>query len=233
MVAYRSVLGAAMAAGWILACALAAAEEKPQTPRVIAPAAPGGMVVMQGGAQPYVPMAPPVGGYYMLQMEQVQKEVELVPEQVEKLKALAKQYQDEMRRQWEGFGSLPLEQRTAKAQEIQANAAKRAEFYQKQIEEILLPHQLEAIKEINLRTRSQGLLASPFVMDQLGVSAEQKEKLNQFRQDMQEKMWQLQKENFKKAFDLLTPEQREKLQKMTEPGYRFQAVKPGGEAGGK
>lgn len=218
MIASRMGVGVAGVVVWVWGASLLAAEQPP--PQGGAPGTPPiGVRAFGWGGQGM--MMPPVGNFNLLQMEHVQKDLELNSEQLDKLKDLGRQYQEEARQDWEGFQNLTPEERQARAKANQDKMAKRVAFYRQQIERILLPHQLEEMKKINLRVRGQSLLANPFTLDRLGVTAEQKEKLIRINQEHQQKMWDLQRETFQEGFELLTAEQRKKLEEMTEPGYRW------------
>ena len=65
------------------------------------------------------------------------------------------------------------------------------------------------------------MLANPWVLDRLGVTAEQKEKLTRINQEHQQKLWDLQKQAFEKGFELLTASNARSWKEMTEPGYRW------------
>lgn len=132
---------------------------------VVAPAM--GAEEAKGGAPPAGiayqpgPMYYGLPGYYMLQQENVQTEIELVPEQKEKLQEIAKQYYEGMQ-------------------------------------------------------------------EKIGVTEQQKKKMQQVRADIQKKMMQLQQETLDKTLEVLTPEQRKKLDEAAE-----EMSKGWGQPGGK
>lgn len=174
----------------------------------------------QGGVR-YMAM-PAVPGFYMLRTPAYQKELELVDEQKKKLEEIAKAYGEELRTSsqydWSKLRDMSAEERKAKYAEIRQQRTKLAGKYRQQIEEVLLPHQLQALKQINLRIRGPAMLHSPRVLDQLGFSEEQKEKLKSVREEMQKKMQEIQKEAMESTFELLTPKQQKQLEEMVEQG---------------
>jgi len=166
---------------------------------------------------------PALPGYYMLRMEHVQKELELVPDQIEKLKELGKEYYEQMRADqgvWKNWRDMTAEERSAKAAELREKYRQRAEELRKNIEKVLVPHQIQALKEINFRSVGPSALANPRTLSNLAVTKEQKQKLQQIRQEMLEEYQELQKKAFERSLKVLTPEQREKLKEQIQTrGY--------------
>jgi Spy/CpxP family protein refolding chaperone len=170
------------------------------------------------------PMYYGLPGYYMLQQENVQKEIELVPEQKAKLQEIAKKYyegmQEDAKIDWAKVRELPAEEQKKKYEEIQQAYTKRAADVKKQVEDVLLPHQLQTLKKLENRTRAASLLYMPNVLEKIGVTEEQKKKMQQVREDIQKKMAQLQQETLDKTLEVLTPEQRKKLDEAAEEMYK-------------
>jgi len=166
---------------------------------------------------------PALPGYYMLRMEHVQKELELVPEQLEKLQALGKQYTEQMRADqaaWGNWRDMTPEERTAKAAEMREKYKQRADELRQEIEKVLLPNQLEALREINFRAVGPSALASPATLRDLEVTDQQKEQLQKIRQEMIEQYQELQKKAFQNSLKVLSPEQQKKLrERIRTRGY--------------
>ena len=76
---------------------------------------------------------------------------------------------------------------------------------------MLRPEQLETLKTIELRTRIPSLLRSPRVIEDLGLSEEQKKKLRKNWEELSVKMQELQHESTQRDLRILTPKQHEKL----------------------
>ena len=167
---------------------------------------------------------PAIPGYYTLRTENVQKELELVDEQKEKLKQIGKKYYEQLRQasqqDWAKFREMPAEQRKAKHAEMQKQRMKQMEEVRKQIEKVLLPHQIDRLKQINLQTYGASMVANPGILQQLEVTDQQKEKLGKIREELQAKIRQLQKASFEETLKVLTPEQEKKLGEMSTQGYR-------------
>lgn len=171
-------------------------------------------------AQPEFPALP---GYYMLRMDNVQKELELAPAQIEKLKELGRKYNEEMRADqeaWKDWQKMTPEDRAAKVAEQREKYTKRAADLRKAVEAVLLPQQVKALKDINLRTSGPWALGNPRTQDSLGLSEDQKQRLQEIRQKMFDDVQEVQKKSFEKSLEVLTPEQREKLkEEVQKRGY--------------
>ncbi len=130
------------------------------------------------GGQPVKPFEPQylyVPGYWQLSQPNVQKEIELLPEQIEKLEALGKKYYDEQREDYKAYGDwskLTAEERTAKYKEMMEKSKKRNAEVRAEAEKILLPHQIQALQDLNLRSYGQYMLMQPNVMQAVGLTEE-------------------------------------------------------------
>jgi Spy/CpxP family protein refolding chaperone len=189
--------------------------------------APAAKPVFQPGAMYYG-----LPGYYMLQQENVQKELELVADQKAKLQEIAKKYaegmQEDAKIDWAKVRELPAEEQKKKYDEMRQAYTKRTEDVKKQVENVLLPHQIQALKKLETRTRASSMLYMPNVLEKINVTEEQKAKMQKVREDLQKKMMQLQQETLDKTLEVLTPEQRKQLDELTEEMYSRWGT-PGGK----
>jgi Spy/CpxP family protein refolding chaperone len=104
----------------------------------------------------------------------------------------------------------------------------------------LLPHQLERLKQIDLQVRMQqrgeGGISSRTVAEALELTDEQREKLEQraeeVRQELQEKVRQAQVEAREKLLDVLTPQQKAKLEELMGDAFQLQDDERFGGRGG-
>ena len=189
----------------------------------------------------------------ILRSEKVQKELELMDDQKEKLKALADQVREEFQKEFSGFRDIPPEERAVKMLELREKIKGRTEEIRAKIEsEILLPHQVERLKQLGLQARGAGALTDAKVLQELGLSDAQKERLAKLRDrmeqerrgmfgqgggdpqkmseeqrrarfgEMRQKMEKLTKEITDEAMSILTPAQKEKLEKMQGKKFEFE-----------
>jgi len=196
-----------------------------------------------GKAPPPSWARPLLGGdafFGLLQHEKIQKELNLTEEQKGKIRELLKGVFEEMRERSGGMEQLTPEQRREKFQHLREQSAAQAEKVKKQLLEILSPEQLARLKQLRLQLQGLGAFTDPEVASTIQLTEEQRAKLRQLREEMQQKtreIWgslrelsreeraakqgelrekvrQLHEEMMKKALDLLTPEQREKFEKL-------------------
>jgi len=174
-------------------------------------------------------------GYWMLQNPQTRKEIELVPEQAEKLKQIADRYRQQLQELYAPLRDpdLSQEERRKLYRELGEKSRKLLEKTKQEIEGVLLPHQVEALKMIQLRMRAAALLRSPAVLERLGLTEEQKKKIQRNREELAEKLNELQKEYFEEILEILTPEQVEKLKQTFSAGGGRVIVAPQGGSRGR
>ena len=115
-----------------------------------------------------------------LQRETVQKDLQLTPEQIDKLKEVGKTAFRGLGEQRPRPGNLSDEQRKELRTKIEARAAE----IKKKIEAILTPKQMERLKEIRLQWAGPAALADPDVRKALNLTDDQKEKIKKLRQEL-------------------------------------------------
>lgn len=170
------------------------------------PGGPGGFGMFGRG---------PGGGdqtFRLLTRAEVQEELELVDDQKEKLKAIADQMREKMQKEFSGIRDIPQEERRAKMEEMQKKAETWAQEARKQIEEILLPHQLDRLHEISIQVRGIGALLDSRVQDDLGLNEQQKTKIR----DLREKATNDARALFEGLRDLPAEERRAKMNENRE-----------------
>jgi Spy/CpxP family protein refolding chaperone len=183
------------------------------------------------------------GGILGLAMrEEVQQELQLVDEQQEKVQGLAEdmraQARTEMREMFEQMRDLSDEERREQWGEIRTRFETLSSEYQDKLNKVLLPHQLERLKQIDVQTRMRyqgaSALTSGALAESLSLTDEQKQKLEkraeEVREELQEQIRQLQIDARKKLLDeVLTSEQRAKLE--TLMGEQFDLPEPRSDGG--
>ena len=147
------------------------------------------------------PTARPGGLLALLFVKAVQRDLQLTPEQIDKLK--------EVRKTAFRGGAASLE-------ELLTKMAAQAAETKKKVEAILTPEQMERLKEIHLQAAGPGALADPDVRKALNLTDEQVEKIKKLRDDLGKQVGDL----MRKGFD--TPQQRvdrrDKVKKLRQKG---------------
>ena len=129
---------------------------------------------------------------------------------------------DQMQGMFQQMRDLSPEERRARFDEIRTQFEKMRTDAEARLEKILLPHQLERLKQIELQGRLQqggaAALSGGQLAEALGLTPEQQDQLRQkaeeVQQEMQQKIVQLRAEAREKLLEVLTPEQRAKLESM-------------------
>ena len=174
------------------------------------------------------------GGLALLSDEAVKKDLGITDDQTKKLEEFQTKVRAEMGT-LQGLGNLSQEERTAKFQEFQKKAAEMAAAAEK---EILLPKQIERLKQISVQSRlnrsnTSDALASEELSKDLGITDAQKEALKKAQEEadaeMQAGITKLREAARQKVLGVLTPEQQAKLKSLT--GETIQFTRGGGPGG--
>jgi Spy/CpxP family protein refolding chaperone len=183
---------------------------------------------------------------YWLSNEQMLKELDILPEQKDKLNKIRQEMQKKLTDSYVVFndGSVKPEDRQAKYFEI---VSKVNEETAKAMEDVLLAHQTKRLKQIltQLRLGQMGYgagsaLGQEDIAKELGITDEQREELKkteeEVRQEMQQKTQEfykkLQEEAREKLFKVLTPTQRKKLDDLQGEKFEWKWQQPAAPAGG-
>ena len=136
-------------------------------------------------------------------MPEVQKEIELTDDQKAELGKLRNEIRDQIRNQMQdsfnGMRDLSDEERQARIDKIREQMDTIRKDVEGKLQKVLLPNQFDRLKQIDLQSRIQregaGALSQGELADQLGLTDDQKEKLQQkseeVQKDLQAKIRQL------------------------------------------
>ncbi len=151
-----------------------------------------------------------------------------------------------MRDMFSQMQNLSDEERRAKFGEIRTKFDAVNADMEKQLDKVLLPHQLERLKQIDLQSKVQqrgaSALTSGDVAKALNLTDEQRDKLEkraaEVQEELQTKIRQLQADARKKMLDVLTPDQQAQLDKMMGqqfdlPDQNYRGRGRGGRGGGR
>ncbi len=128
----------------------------------------------------------------LIRVEEVQKELEVTPQQKEAFEKLAERAR-EARPDFSGFREMSEADRTAAFEKMR----KQAEEIKAQLEEeVLLPEQVERLGEIVLQVRGVQALEDSEVAAKLNITPDQKKKLAEVRESQMEKMRERMREMF-------------------------------------
>lgn len=162
----------------------------------------------------------------LLQADEVQQELDLMDDQRAQLQAIAdevrSQVRDEMQGAFQGMRDLSPDERQQRFSEIRAKVDTIVSKSEGRVQGVLMPHQFDRLKQIDLQSRIQrggaAALTGGELAQTLGLTDAQQEQLRerseQVQQELQEKVRQLRVEARGKLMEVLTPDQRAKLESM-------------------
>lgn len=183
------------------------------------------------------------GALGVLRDEAAREELGVTEDQMEKLQEIQRKSGEQMREMFSGMRDLSEDERRERFADLREKMTKQQEEMQSQIDDVLLPQQRDRLKQIALQQRmrfgAQNALGSPEVAKELGITDEQREKLQKVAQEAEEelrkKTEELREEAKQKILSVLTAEQKDKLKnligepaKIGDGGQRF-----GGRRGGQ
>jgi Spy/CpxP family protein refolding chaperone len=159
----------------------------------------------------------------ILQIPEVQKEVELTDDQRTELGKLRTEIRDQIRNQMQdsfnGMRDLSDEERQARVDQIRTQMDTIRKDVEGKLQKVLLPNQFDRLKQIDLQSRIQregaAALAQGELADQLGLTDAQREQLQQKSEEVQKdllaKIRQARLDARNQLLDVLTPDQKAKL----------------------
>jgi Spy/CpxP family protein refolding chaperone len=186
-------------------------------------------------------------GMMLLANEAVQKELELVGDQKDAIEKLSEDTRAQMRELFQGGQDLSPEERREQFEKNREKMTEITKATQTKLNTILLPNQVERLKQLNLQLSGLRALDNEEVAKALNITDDQKSKLTAVReeggekmrelfqggQDLspderreqfeknREKMTELRKEQEEKTLAVLTPEQKEQFEKMKGEKFEF------------
>ena len=165
----------------------------------------------------------------LLDNKDVREELEFVDDQLDEFRAA----QDELRQQildraksLAGAGKLDPSQMSEIAKEL----AKLKKGSQKSLESMLLPHQLERLRQVALQIQMKkrgaaNTLITEKIAEELGIDAAQKKRIEnrqeELKEELAQRMEELKKEIRDKLLDELTSEQKRKLEKLSGDEFEY------------
>jgi Spy/CpxP family protein refolding chaperone len=178
-----------------------------------------------------------------LQNEGIQKEIELVPEQKEKIDKIRKDYYDKTRQLYKDLQGVDPSERYKKLYEKRKQLSQEVE---QEIRKVLLKNQVDRMRQIMLQMAlrqygSTRALNSEEIAKTLNITDEQKVKLQEVereaRQEMQKKYQEfykkLREEMLEKILGVLDDKQRAQLKEMTGEKFEWRPTQrqPAGKVG--
>lgn len=177
------------------------------------------------------------GSMFLLTNENVQKELDLVDDQVEELKALQEEVQNEMRDMFSGMRDMDPSERESAMEDLRSKMESKMTDFQKRVDEVLLPHQQKRLKQLTVQSQSRGRgigsgLLSDTVKKELDITSEQEEKMREAAEKAQEEyqaeLRKLQSKFEDRVLNQLTDDQRKKYKELVGDAFDFGQMRFGG-----
>jgi len=185
------------------------------------------------------------------QNEAVQKEIDALDDQVKAIDKAAEELRGE-RPDMSGFRDMSEEDRTKFFEKMRKEAEERAEKGDKALAEILLPHQLDRVKEIQIQQMGINALVDDDVVAKLKLGSKKakieaaiqknregmREKMMAIfrdgdRENMREKMEKLREESEAEVLALLSADEKKAFEKMKGEPFEMPRPQFGGGRGGR
>lgn len=191
----------------------------------------------------------------LLGVEAVQKELDLLEEQVDELKELgdARRGGGGERPDFSKIREMSEEERTEFFQKMRTDSEKRGKEREGKIKDILLPEQWERLQEIRLQLMGVGALLQEEIQKELKISEAQVEKMTKTveeassemmaemrelfqggnREGIREKMEDMRKGIENKVLGVLTSQQKKKFEDMKGDPIEIEIPRGGNRRGGQ
>lgn len=172
--------------------------------------------------------------FSMLSNESVQKDLELVGDQLDKVNELRSDFGKRIQQQIQQMTSGGNVDGKALMEELKALQADQ----KKQIEGMLLPHQLDRLKQVKLQMQMQKqgtsrTLGSKEVAEALGIDDEQQKRIRkrakELQKELEERMVALKEEIRGKLMDELTSDQQAKLAELQGDKFEYKETDLGAQ----
>jgi Spy/CpxP family protein refolding chaperone len=164
------------------------------------------------------------GDMMLLNDENVQKDLELLDSQKEKLTALRDKIGEEMRALFQNGGGG--------GQDAREKMREKMDGFQKDMNDILLPHQKDRLKQISVQSRLRFGSPANAIGDALELSDDDKKKLadkdKQLTTDMNKEINKVREKYRDKLLEVLSPEQRAKWKQLVGNPVEFAPFQFGG-----
>ena len=164
----------------------------------------------------------------LLSNKDVREELELVGDQLDKFQAAQKSLREQISEKAKSLAGGKLD--PSQMGEIAKEIAELQKGSQAKLESMLLPHQLERLRQVALQVQMKrrgaaNTLVSDKVAEELGIDAAQKKRIEErqkeLTKELAQRMEELKKEIRGKLLDELTSEQKTKLEELSGDNFDY------------
>jgi Spy/CpxP family protein refolding chaperone len=177
--------------------------------------------------------------------EEVQKELDLLDEQVEDLKAIRDESRDIFRNAFSGmrekFSNTSPEEREEMMKEIRAKIDEEMKTVTKKMEDVLVPHQLERLEQIVLqqtmrRGGTSAMVDNESFREKVGLTDDEAEKLKEkeaeVQKELEEEIKKLREEARDKILSVLPAAKQTKIKEILGDAFEM-SQRRGRDRGGR
>jgi len=157
-----------------------------------------------------------IPGLAPLSMDGVQRDIGLTPDQKQQLKAVSDGLAASFQRLDKSFREFSPQEQQDRTKDFTDQAAQAARNARRKAEAVLTPRQLQAVEKIAFQLSAAAALSNPALQEKLGLSPEQRQRLNVVYERAGEKMQQLQRDTATQVMQLLDEEQAAELKKQLD-----------------
>jgi hypothetical protein len=140
----------------------------------------GGMGMMGGGGDMML--------FGLLRIEEVQKEIDLMDDQISAVGKIGEKLQAAERPDFSGMRDATEEKRAELMEKMRVFSEEQGKMISEQLEEVLLPEQFDRLREIGLQQQGASAFSDPKVVAKLVITEDQKKKLETQQTEFREKM---------------------------------------------
>jgi hypothetical protein len=173
--------------------------------------------------------------FALAQNDGVQKEIELVDEQLGQLRQINEDFSARIQEQMESIRGQDGTFDMQRAKDLSELIRKLNEEKEARMREVFLPHQFDRLRQISLQTQMKrngetSMLSNSEVVEALGLSDEQQKRLKkkaaELKTEMEQEIRKLKEKAREELFEELTRDQREKLKSMLGEDFEVKSAGP-------
>jgi hypothetical protein len=159
----------------------------------------------------------------LLELPYVQQQLQLTPQQQQQVQQILSSFAQSLQPNYEQLSQLTPQQQQQQLTQLRQQAAQKARETEQQVQKALKPQQYQQLEQIVFNVTAMSMLSTSTFVDQLGLTDQQKQQLQQAYESLQAGMVKLQLDTAAKTLAVLNPQQQEKLRALRDAAMAGQA----------
>jgi hypothetical protein len=164
-------------------------------------------------------MYPAIPATALLSMASVQDELRLTAAQKQQFRTINDQFNQANQPDMAAAGQLQAGQE-AQYNQIMQRMSQRSRIFERQVHQLLQPSQLAQLEQVAFHLSLIQALAIPQIDEQIRLTPEQKQRVQQIHAAAAEKYFQVQRQVAEQLLQSLTPQQQQTLQSLNTQSTR-------------